>query len=114
MVLTKHLRRGVVIGVTLTALALPISSCEHVPIKEAAAVGGGVIGYKLGGGWGALGGGLGGYGLGMIIENQQQRAPVQQQRRAQEYEKFCPECGRQYNIDKKFCPYDGTQLRHRR
>lgn len=86
--------------------AVVITSVGCTTTQKGAALGGlggatigGIIGHQSDHGveGAAIGGAIGAVG-GMVVGEKMDK-------------KFCPECGRDFTADNKFCPVDGTELK---
>ena len=83
-----------IIGCTTTQKAATVGGVGGATL-------GGIIGHQSGDGvkGAAIGAAAGTIG-GMIVGEKMEK-------------KFCPECGRGFTEDVKYCPYDGTELKYK-
>ena len=125
------MKRQIVGGVGLLALAVALGGCESMGTAaqsktvQGAALGtalgaatGAIIGNQsdhagagtaIGAGLGALGGGL----IGHALEENQQRAQPATTPVTTSRTKFCPVGGELYSEDIKYCPTHGVELRYK-
>ncbi len=94
--------------VLVLMMFLTLSAAGCTTTQQGATVGGlggatlgGIIGHQSGHGVGgaAIGGAVGAIGGMMVGEHMQK--------------KFCPQCGKEYTEDTKFCPVDGAELKYK-
>jgi uncharacterized protein YcfJ len=91
---------------TLVLAAMVVTTFGCTTTQKGAALGGlggatvgGIIGHQSDHGveGAAIGGAIGAVGGMLVGENMDK--------------KFCPECGRSFTTDNRFCPVDGTELK---
>ena len=75
---------------------------------------GGIIGHQSGHGVeGAAIGGAAGVIGGMIVGEKMQDKENATQEASEKLVKFCPECGKGFTREVKFCPKDGVELKYK-